>query len=768
MPAEPMRGASAPHRARTFARHLVVLGALCVATHPPELAAQQTAARSGTVRSADARAPIAGVHVSSGTRHAVTDSLGRFTIRVSSDTSMVLFERLGYRTSAFVAGAIPAEVLLQPRPTMLDAITVASEVPIELSRGSALGATTISGTDVAARAGTSLAERLSGAEGVSVQRMGEWGSRALVRGLGGERLTVMIDGARVNRACTFGMDQGLATIDPANVERVEVLSGPGSTLYGSGNVGGVINVVTRSGDLPSGWSGEARVGAASAIPGATAGATLAYRGGRGDALLSFDGSDFDDYRSAGDRRVTGSGYRDGSLNLTLGLEPTASQRITLQGTAYEGRDIGWPAMAGASIPLESRHALSADYGVQVGGRLLDAVSARAFVQRLEHHMVIDMTMQMTPMGGGMPMTMRSVTDARSHSATSGGRALVRLVPTSRTRLDAGVDVTQWAAEATRWTETTRIAPMPGAPATTVLRTWPDVRVLDAGAFTQGEWAATSRLTFSAGARADLIDRRAEGQDASSDWVGTGNAGLRAQLPHGFNARATAGRGYRVPDPTELYGLALRPDGFIYRGSSTLAPETNLNVEASLGWARATGMGGIDAAVTVFRNDLSDLIAPQLAVGDTVSGRPVREYVNLASARLTGVTGNFGVDLTRRLRLRGSASSTRGEDRTSGLPLALVPPLESTVALRLSARSAGRWTELEWHGAATQERFATSAGEMRSPGYGIMNARAAARFRSLGLLLGVENVFDRGYRAHVDPMLLLRPGRNVYLRVTQAF
>ena len=36
------------------------------------------------------------------------------------------------------------------------------------------------------------------------------------------------------------------------------------------------------------------------------------------------------------------------------------------------------------------------------------------------------------------------------------------------------------------------------------------------------------------------------------------------------------------------------------------------------------------------------------------------------------------------------------------------------------------------------------------------------------MLGVENVFDRGYRAHVDPMLLLRPGRNVYLRVTQAF
>lgn len=545
-----------------------------------------------------------------------------------------------------------------------------------------------------------------------------------------------------------------------------MLSGPGSTLYGSGNVGGVINVVTRRSDLPDGWSGEARVGGASATPGGTTGATLAYKRKRGDVLLSLDGADFGDYRSAGSTEVAGSGYRDGTANLTVGLMPSVAQRVTMQAQAYEGRDIGWPAMSGATIPRESRYTLSADYGVQVGGRLVDAVTARAYVQRLEHHMVIDMTMPMT-MPNGMAGTMQSVTDARSHSATSGGRALVRLVPGTNVRVDAGLDATQWAAEATRWVETQRLTPTPGTPSATTLRTWPAVRVLDAGSFVQGEWMATDALTLSAGGRVDLIDRRADGEANSSSWVGTGNLGMRAQLPRGFVARGTVGRGYRVADPTELYGLALRPDGYIYRGTPTLSPETNLNVEGSLGWSRVMPAGGLDVSLTAFRNELHDLIAPQLAAGDTVSGRPVREYVNVSSARLSGVTAQVHVDLTDVLALRGSVSGTRGEDLSTGDPLAAVPPLEGSVALRLTV-PVGRWVEAEWQGADTQDHFSMRAGEMRSPGYGILHLRAGATIARLGVNAGVENVLDRAYRAHVDPMLLLRPGRNVYLRLTRAF
>ncbi|MBK9980358.1 MAG: TonB-dependent receptor plug domain-containing protein [Gemmatimonadetes bacterium] len=174
------------------------------------------------------------------------------------------FQRLGYTTLALGADAVPAVVSLAPKPTLLDAIAVSSVNANDLGEGSALTTSLLRRSTIATRGGSSLAERMEGIEGISLQRMGEWGSRALLRGLGGERVTVMVDGARVNRACTFGMDQGLSTVDPATVERVEVLSGPGSTLYGSGNIGGVINVVTKRPAVADGWHGEFRAAGATA------------------------------------------------------------------------------------------------------------------------------------------------------------------------------------------------------------------------------------------------------------------------------------------------------------------------------------------------------------------------------------------------------------------------------------------------------------------------------------------------------------------------
>ncbi|MFP5354051.1 MAG: TonB-dependent receptor plug domain-containing protein, partial [Gemmatimonadota bacterium] len=224
--------------ARGGARPRLIAVVLSLALSPilaasPALGAQQADRRAGTVQAADSRLPLAGVLVGSGGFHTYSDSAGRFSVRVSSDTALITFQRLGYRTYAVAAGALSAVVTLSPRPTMLDVIAVASASPNDLGEGSSLGTSLVRRAEVGERGGSSLAERLEGVEGVALQRMGEWGSRSLLRGLGGERVTVMVDGARVNRACTFGMDQGLSTVDPSTVDRVEVLAGPRGSSTGA-------------------------------------------------------------------------------------------------------------------------------------------------------------------------------------------------------------------------------------------------------------------------------------------------------------------------------------------------------------------------------------------------------------------------------------------------------------------------------------------------------------------------------------------------------
>ena len=567
---------------------------------------------------------------------ALGDGRGHVTVAVTPvrHDAAVVVRRLGYAPRTVSLDAIAAHAAMHPgapfpialdaRPALLNTVSVEEARPNQLAAGTALAVGTVDGAAVAEAGATSLAEALDALEGVTVGRVGAWGSKASIRGLGGERLAVMIDGARVGRACAFGMDQGLATLDPAVVERVELLAGPGSTLYGSGNIGGVLNVVTRNPALaaPDGRvGGELRLGASTAVPGGTLGGGVWTRRGRLDVALQLDAQRYGDYRTP-TAAVAGSSFRAATGDLKVGWALTGAQRIALQLTDYQARDIGWPTMTGGSIPKEGRRAAALDWGWQRGHGLVDAASASVFAQRLDHHMLMDMVMPMSMGGmgsmggtsgtGGMggigggtssAATMRSTTDARSHSTTSGARAQLRLRPGARTHVDAGVEATQWAAEGTRWSTTTTTGShgggsgaggmggmsetsgmsMPTASKTTATHTWPGVRILDLGLFAQGEHQATDRLTLSGGARVDRIAKRATGWVSDVQTLGTGNLGARLALGGGLAARASAGMGYRTPDPTELFGVVARPDGFVYRGNPALDTETGRTVEAGLAW-----------------------------------------------------------------------------------------------------------------------------------------------------------------------------------------
>ncbi len=798
-------------RTIALAATLLSLAPAVTIAQQPATATAASAALTILVRDAATGLPLDAVQASllqAGTeQHVVArgDATGRLVIPAGVAAARegtlagkfsLLIQRIGYEPrrlsstelSGHIAGSSrnDIELLLTPRPAMLSSISVVAATPNQLAAGTALAMASTDRSVITERAATSLAESLDGMEGVTTSRVGAWGSKLNVRGLGGERLAFMVDGARVNRACTFGMDQGLAAVDPSSVERVELLAGPGSTLYGSGNVGGVVNVVTRnpSLDMDDGQvAGELRLGASSAIPGGTAGAGIWTRRGRFDAAIQLDGQSYGDYRTPS-AIVEGSSYRAATLDLKAGMAITPAQRLAAQFSAYSGRDIGWPSMAGGTIPLEDRRTVALDWGWQRGRGLVDAVSARAYVQRLDHHMLMDMVM---PMGGSMPAmgaTMRSTTDARSYSTTSGARAQMRLRPDSRSHVDAGVEAVQWGAEGTRWVTNSSsggMSGMPSAPTTTTYHAWPDVRILDLGVFAQGERQLSQRFTVSAGARADHITKRADDWDNASQTVATGNLGGRVILGAGFGLRTSAGLGYRIPDPTELFGTVVRPDGFVYRGNPDLSTEKGRTVEAGLTWDGAIHSLNVHDAsfsVTAFRNDLTGLITPSLVTGDSVNGRPVREYVNIQDARLSGLTSAVRLDLAPAFQLRGTASYTRGENLMTKTPLAAIAPLTGTVALRFAPNAkagllpaiadVGGWVEVEGRAGAEQRRNALEAGELQTPGWNALTFRAGARLAGTMISVSVDNVLDKTFREHLDPVSLFRPGRNFSVRATRGF
>ena len=95
--------------------------------------------------------------------------------------------------------------------------------------------------------------------GLAVQSDGAWGQNPVLRGLKKESVVVMVDGLRLNSAQPQGaiasfMDLGL-------LERVEVVKGPGSVLYGSGAIGGVVNLITPEARFTTADELGGRVGA---------------------------------------------------------------------------------------------------------------------------------------------------------------------------------------------------------------------------------------------------------------------------------------------------------------------------------------------------------------------------------------------------------------------------------------------------------------------------------------------------------------------------
>lgn len=103
----------------------------------------------------------------------------------------------------------------------------------------------ITGKGIAERAPRTVPEALRETPGVFVQHTNHGGGSPIIRGLVGPQVLILVDGIRLNNSVfRTGPLQYLNFLDPYNVDRLEIVRGPGSVLYGSDALGGVINAVT--------------------------------------------------------------------------------------------------------------------------------------------------------------------------------------------------------------------------------------------------------------------------------------------------------------------------------------------------------------------------------------------------------------------------------------------------------------------------------------------------------------------------------------------
>ena len=146
---------------------------------------------------------------------------------------------------ALSISAISAEGQTENMDNIEEVVIVSSRYPVPLN-GVVGSVAVISGEDISGRMVNDMQDLLATTVGVSVNRRQAYGRTyndgISIRGLGGKRVNILIDGIRIADAYTgYGRD----VVDMGLLKRVEILKGPSSALYGSDGLAGVVSYVTK-------------------------------------------------------------------------------------------------------------------------------------------------------------------------------------------------------------------------------------------------------------------------------------------------------------------------------------------------------------------------------------------------------------------------------------------------------------------------------------------------------------------------------------------
>lgn len=599
-------------------------------------------------------------------------------------------------------------------------VVTANRTPQPLARvGQAVSV--VDGAELTRRQTATVSDILRTLPGVSVARNGGLGgpASAFIRGAESGQTVALIDGVKLNDPASPGGGFNFGNLLLGNIERIEVLRGSQSVLWGSQAIGGVVNMITQAPTdaLSVNVRGEYGFRDTGQIVGNVSGRAGALSASVGGGWFRTTGvSAFSEARGG----VEPDGYENFGANANFNLALSEAVSVDARGWFSDGKNgqdgFAPPTFAFGDTDEATRTREIVGYaGLNVA--LLDG----RFRNRL---------------GFALTDTRRRNDDAGFETFAADGR-------NERFEYQGVFDVAQgWQATAGLERETSRYSTL-GFGAASAGRARIDS--------IYGQLVATpaAALTLTGGVRHDEHDR-------FGGATTVGGSGVWA-LATGTTLRASYAEGFKAPSLFQLQSDF---------GNQALRPERARGWDAGI--SQVLGAGEMSA--TWFKRvsrDLIDFVSCGAQVGICVN-RPFGTYDNVARARAQGLELALALRPVEALRVQASYTYTDATNQTAGsanFGKALARrPQHSVSALAdvdLSARlSAGATLT---HVGASFENASNSA---RLEGYVLADLRAAWRVMGNISLYGrIENLFDAGYET---ALRFGQPGRAGYVGVRAAY
>jgi iron complex outermembrane recepter protein len=216
----------------------------------------QTGTIRGTIRSEVNNEPIpnVSVQITQLRRNVLTDASGAYeftNLPPGRYTVVAHIEGFSDRTQSvqLTAGATAGVDLVLSLTALREEVTVTASGTQESVFDTFQTVTAVGSTRIREQANTGIGEILEREAGIGKRSFGPGTSRPIIRGFDGDRVLVLQDGARNGSLGSQSGDHG-EPIDTLNLERIEVIKGPATLLYGSNAIGGVVNAITGDENYP--------------------------------------------------------------------------------------------------------------------------------------------------------------------------------------------------------------------------------------------------------------------------------------------------------------------------------------------------------------------------------------------------------------------------------------------------------------------------------------------------------------------------------------
>jgi len=569
---------------------------------------------------------------------------------------------------------------------------------------------------------SSVVELLRQVPGVTLANSGGQGqtTRVFLRGTNSNHVLVLIDGMVVNDPSDPATAFDLSNITTDNLEQIEILRGPQSTLYGSQAMGGVINIITRKGEGAPKYTGLAEYGRynSSRLQAGTNGVV-------GDTRYSFSAGTTNTDGVSLFTKEYGGKEKDGSRSYTLSgdIASKLTQRFTAKLNARYNRvdsDLDSPG----SIP-------------NFGARPDDDLYANADSRQLNARVAGEYSMY----GGKWVQELGlSTVDVGRNYITEYFDAFFTPYFGAQ-HYDGRRDTIDWVH---------KLKLLDGHTTTLGLEAYSDhfksssVReqnVDNHAIYADDQWNITDSFFVNYGARLD--DHQSFGREFT--WKIAPGYNIKST---GTRLKASYGTGFKAPSLSQLFDPV--------SGNSGLAPERSKGWDA--GFEQSLLGDKLTFGTTIFRNQISDLIG--------FGPSPLFLTLNVGKARTEGVETNIAVKPIKALSLNFAHTYTRAENEKNNNDLLRRPKhqfLAGTVYQYDEKGDVG----INARYVSTRRDFHYITSTLTTlPGYGVVDLVTNYKVHANATVYArLDNVLDKRYQ---EISGYGAPGRGLYVGVKTTY